>query len=258
MTDKNDIINGNSGELKDPPAIIMTESARILLSTIEDILAEFVNSPELSPCDDEFYNKYRHLLDLYDDLQQQVADASGIKVVCTAGCSNCCCHWVEDVNSFEGIIIGRYLNEHHPGMTGTVITTFRKDQKVLDSLWTLVNEKTAAYTPDTEDLPDPYDLLLSYFYQAQRPCALLDDKGCCIVYPVRPFTCRDYLNLRDPAACLPDRINEEEYATLILYLSDIVSERLEILHRRFDDGSDDKSLRSLLVRCLDSGVEFAE
>jgi hypothetical protein len=72
---------------------------------------------------------------------------------------------------------------------------------------------------------------------------------------VRPLTCRDYLNLRDPGACLPDRINEETEATLVMHLSDIIAERLEILHRRFDQGRDDMSLRSILLRCLESGTK---
>jgi len=255
MTGSSNIKNGSSEDLQSPPAIIITESARILLGQIEDILADLVNRTDLYPSDDEFYDKYRQLLDLYDILQHQILDASGINVVCTAGCSNCCCHWVEDVSSFEGIIISRYLYEHYPEMVDSVITSFRKDEQVLNSLSGLVEEKTAGDSSVSVDIPDPYDLLLSCFYQLQRPCALLDADGRCIVYPVRPFTCRDYLNLRDPAACLPDRINDEEHSTLMLYLSDTVSDRLEILHKRFDHGSDDRSLRSLLVRFFESGTE---
>jgi len=50
--------------------------------------------------------------------------------------------------------------------------------------------------------------------------------------------------------CLPGRINGEEKATLIMYLSDTVTQHLETLHRRFDQGSNDMSLRSLLLRFL--------
>lgn len=84
------------------------------------------------------------------------------------------------------------------------------------------------------------------FLTGDMPCALLDENGCCIIYPVRPFTCRDYLNLRDSTTCLPENINETEPATLILHLSDAVTERLKTLHNRFNAGSEDMSLRSLL------------
>lgn len=258
MAENNSKINAVNNDLNNPPSLNITESSRILLTSIEDILVDLVNRADLSPSDDEFYYKYRRILDIYDHFQNEVIDASGISTVCSAGCSSCCCHWVEDVNSFEAYIIGRYLNENSPDMIDSVIMLFREDAEVLNSLRDIVDGKSAEYTSVSDEITDQYDLLLACFYQLERPCALLDDNGCCSVYPVRPFTCRDYMNIRDKTACLPDRIIEGEPATLILYLSDFISQQLEILHRRFDDGSDDMSLRSLLVRFFESGESTVE
>jgi len=244
-------VSGINEDPGNPPTFIITESSGMLLKSIESILAELINRIDLSPSNDEFYNIFLNLFDLYDRFQKEVIAASGINIVCGAGCAQCCCHWVEDVNSFEGAIISRYLIDNHPEIISSVITSFREDAEVLDSLCDLLDEKVLEFTSGSEEIPDQYELLLSCFYQLERPCALLDEKGHCVIYPVRPFTCRDYLNVRDTAACLPDRINDENYATLIMYLSDTVSQQLEILHNRFDDGSDDMSLRSLLVRCLE-------
>ncbi len=255
MTDKRDISNNISEDSKDLPDFIFTESALLLQSSMEDILADLVNRVDLGPSDEEFYLLFHKFFNLYDRFQQEVITASGIKVVCGAGCSKCCSHWVEDVSSSEGAVIGRYLTENHPEMLEFVVSSFRKDFEEMESLCDRVDAKIAEYCSDSEEISDSYELLLSCFYQLERPCALLDVNGCCTVYPVRPLTCRDYLNLRDSSVCLPERINEGENATLILHLSDSVSQMMEILHQRFDDGSDDMSLRTLLVKFLEPVVE---
>lgn len=250
MTDNNGTLSGSCFDSINNPTFIMTELSYKLLKTIEDILAELVARTDLSPCDYEFYEKYRILLDHCDRFQNEIINASGINSVCSAGCSHCCCHWVDDVNSFEGVIISRYLSEYHPDKVDCVMRSFHEDAEVFDSLSVMVEQKLSECSSDSEEVPDPYDLLLSCFYQMERPCALLDDNGRCIVYPVRPLTCRDYLNVRHPDACLPERINEESEATMIMYLSDTVSGCLEILHRRFDEGRNEMSLRILLAHLL--------
>ncbi len=243
-------ITCNNGDSVNPPEFVMTEYSQSLLCSIEKLLDDLLNRTDLIPSSDEFYCKFREILDIYDRLQLEVLKASGINVVCGAGCSNCCCHWVDDVSSVEAVIISRYLKEQYPDMIESVIRIFQDDAEVLNSLHAIVDEKSDEYSSFEEEIEDSYDLLLTCFYQLERPCALLDDKGQCIIYPVRPFTCRDFLNIKDPEACHPERINEEGNATLIMYLSDTISQKLEQLHLRFDDGSADMSLRSLLVRYL--------
>ena len=254
MSEDNGIISGRK-DSHDPPQFIITGTARSLLGSIEKILAELISRSELRLSDDDFYNSFLTLLDLYDSFQHEVITSSGISIVCRAGCSHCCCHWVEDVTCIEAAVISRYIAQHHPGIIDSVISSFLEDKEVFDSLHVLVDDKIAEDASHMNDIPDSFELLLSCFYQLERPCALLDDNGSCIVYPVRPLTCRDFMNLRDPLACLPDRINEEVEATLIMYLSDTVTEHLGALHRRFEDGSDDMSLRSLLIRFLETGIE---
>ncbi len=252
MTENRSIENGKREVPDDKTQVVITEFAGELLKSIENILAELVSRIDLSPADDEFYLTFCKLFNLYDLFQNEIIDASGINVVCKAGCSNCCCHWVDDVNSFEVMIIIRYLAINHPEIIDSIAISLRKDMDSLTLLKSHVDEKVTEYSFVTDDLPDKYDLLLLCFYQLERQCALLDDNGRCVVYPVRPFTCRDYINISDPSVCHPDRINEEEPATLILHLSDKVSQLLEILHHRFNEGNPDMSLRSRLLSLLES------
>jgi len=253
MTERSEKIPVNNGILNQPPDFIIPEASRYLLVSIEGLLSELVDCKTPDPCDDEFYFRFLNVLDLYDRFQREILAASGINVVCSAGCAECCCHWVEDVNSFEGYIISRYLRENHPDIIDSVIGLFREDAEVIASLKNIVDEKITGYSSLPEEIPDKYELLLSCFYQLERPCALLDENGRCVVYPVRPLTCRDYMNIRDPEACLPERINEDGNATLIMHISDSIAEHIEILNRRFDQGCDDMSLRGLLVRILEPG-----
>jgi len=127
MNINNDELICNDGDSVNPPDFVMTESSRTLLFSIENLLDDLVNRIDLVPSDDEFYSKFREILSLYDRLQIEILNASGISVVCGAGCSRCCCHWVDDVNSFEAVIISRYLKEHHPDIVESVIRFFQED-----------------------------------------------------------------------------------------------------------------------------------
>lgn len=253
MSKSKDIITGDDGVSDDSLIWSMTDSIRDLLGSISKILDDLISREDLFPGDDEFYEKYCKILVLYDRYRQELLNASGITVVCSEGCSLCCCHWVEDVNSFEAAVISRYLKRYYPDKVGDVIKSFVEDTEVFDSLRVVVDEKAAEYSSFPDEIGDRYELLLSCFYQLERPCALLDEKGRCVVYPVRPLSCRDYINLRDSEVCHPERINEEENATLVMFPPDTISQKLEILHRRFDSGSDNMSLRSLLIGNLEKG-----
>ncbi|PKL19135.1 MAG: hypothetical protein CVV49_02335 [Spirochaetae bacterium HGW-Spirochaetae-5] len=233
-----------------PPEIVITESAGKIIITIEEILDYLISRKDLNPDDNLFYFKFREALDLYDLLLEEVLAASEISSVCKTGCKQCCCHWVENVSFVEGAVISRYLKENHPDLVGQITGSFREDADIFDSVCVSADDKIPEHHIFGDESDDRYDLILSCFYQFGRHCALLDKNGRCMVYPVRPFTCRDYFNVRDASACHPEKINDENNATLIVYISDAITEKIEVLHRRFNKVSDDMSLRRLLVRFL--------
>lgn len=244
--------NFNDGDNHKPPELLNTEFSAGILKSMDAALDEMLSMKNLTPGCDEFYNLFRNFLDMYEKYQQEVLQASGINIVCRAGCSACCFHWVDDVYSFEGYVIARYLKDNYNWKIKSLIEKFRNDAEIFESLYGIVNEKTDGYSGSCDEVADPYDMVLSSFYQLGRPCALLDDQGRCIVYPVRPFTCRDYLNIKNPEACLPERINNDARATIIMYLSDDISEKFEQLHHRYNKNGDDMSLRKLLVFFLEN------
>ena len=250
MSSRDDLRGTAEGRVNSPE-IVITESARGIIILIEEILDYLISRKDINPHDDLFYFKFREALDLYDLLLNEVLAASEISSVCKTGCKQCCCHWVEDVSFQEGAIISRYLKENHPAFIDRIIGAFKEDTHIFESLCVSSDDNIPEYHFLQNEADDFYSLLLSRFYQLNRPCALLDKNGRCIVYPVRPLTCRDYFNIRDSSACHPERINDENNATLIIYLSDTIAQKVEILHARFDNGSYDKSLRSLLVRIFE-------
>lgn len=250
MSNRDNFSNTADG-MVNPPEIVITESAGGKIIIIEEILDYLISRKDLNLDDDLFYFKFREALDLYDLLLNEVMAASEISSVCKTGCKQCCCHWVEDVSSLEGAVISRYLKENHPDLIEQITGSFREDTDIFDSLCVSADDIIPEHHIFRDESDDRYDLILSCFYQLGRSCAFLDKNGRCIVYPVRPLTCRDYFNIRDSSACHPERINDENNATLIIYLSDTIANKLEILHGRFDNGSNDKSLRSLLVRIFE-------
>ncbi len=246
-----DDLSGTEGGMVNPPEIVITESAGGIIIRIEEILDYLISRKDLNPDDDIFYFKFREALDLYDLLMYEVLAASEIISVCKTGCKQCCCHWVENVSSLEGAVISRYLKENHPDLIEQITDSFREDIDIFDSLCVSADDKFPEHHIFSDESDNRYDLLLSAFYQFGRYCALLDKNGRCMVYPVRPFTCRDYFNVRDSSACHPENINDENNATLIIYISDDITEKIEVLNRRFDKVSDDMSLRRLLIRFLE-------
>lgn len=252
MTEGNSLKNREDENSSTPPVFIINGTARSLLKEMEDILDGLICRADLHPSSEEFYNKFLRFLELQELFQRELLNETGVSTVCGAGCSSCCCHWVDDVYSFEGIIISRFIKEQRPWLVEPALSIFRRDAECMESLSVIVDDKLSELIPDPDEIPDRNELLLSCFYQMERPCALLDDTGRCSIYPVRPLTCRDYLNISAAEACLPERINEASEATLIMYLPDTLSEKLETLHCRFRAGVEDMSLRHILINLLEA------
>lgn len=201
----------------------------------------------------EFRRLYHRFLDLLNTFQQLVLIDEGRRVSCREGCAYCCCHYVEDVNSFEAQIIAAYVLEHYSQQVVDIRAQCEKDVTAISRL----DEITGAVVDDNADAIareraqfDRVDLLLAGFYQLRRPCPLLDSRGRCLVYPVRPITCRIYVSFSDPQRCRPEHIQEGDAPTALLDLEEEANSLLDDLHFRFDRHGGDTGLRSLLLACL--------
>jgi Fe-S-cluster containining protein len=198
----------------------------------------------------EFQTGWAEILGLINKYQKETADASGMKISCRKGCAACCCHWVEDVNSFEAEIIAEYLKEHHPGKISRIVTQCGKDEKSLKDLNKIVEAKLAAARrgPSAAAI-DPVDLLLASFYRLRSACPLLED-GLCIAYPVRPLTCRMYVSFSAPERCDPAYIDKDDIPTYLFDLDEAADSVIDRLHFRFLKFKNITGLRPLLARYL--------
>lgn len=241
----------NEDECRGMPPLEPPESALILHDDILDILEDLVASPVTSALDPAFRGKFFEVLSLFDVYQQETVAANDKVISCKPGCSVCCCHWAEDIGSFEMAIIGDYIRKNMPERIEEIVNICRDDTETINKLDTIVKIKREEFSA----LGNPGDfdqtfMLLSAFYQLGRPCPLLDENGACSIYPVRPITCRIYMSFSDPALCAPDKINEGEVVTYVLDFLEEANVLLDRLHVKFLNGKKHTALRAALVEEL--------
>jgi Fe-S-cluster containining protein len=210
-----------------------------------------LSADDICSCQDlGFKAAWSEIVDLICRYQQEIASASHLTISCAAGCSACCCHWVEDVNSFEAEMMAQHLKENHPEKVSRIVTQCKKDEETLANLNGIVESKLAAADRDPAAAGlDPVDLLLASFYRLRSQCPLLDN-GRCLAYPVRPLTCRMYVSFSAPLRCDPRHTDNDDIPTYLFDLDEKANEIIDALHFRFRKFKDDTGLRSLLAKYL--------
>ncbi len=238
--------------ISDKPLLPISERALAIHEEIVYFLKVLANIPLETGIDAEFKETYFAVLEIYEEYQEMVITDSGEKACCYEGCAQCCFHWVEDVYSFEGEIIAQYLKKNHPDKIKDIVQSFSDDEKELLFIQEIMEKKilkNAANDPEFEEI-DAMEILLSGFYQLKRPCALLDENKSCIIYAVRPLTCRVFLNFSEPVNCHPDFINSGEVHTYILDLEEEAIIILDKLHEKYKRFGENQGLRSMLLKLL--------
>ena len=193
------------------------------------------------------------LLKEIDSFQACVIAGAENPVSCTHGCVRCCYHWVEDVNSFEAEIIADTVRKRYPDRVDVIRQACRSDGAELERLDRLVQDRLRENDLRDDEEPDidPVDLLLHVFYRLRRPCPLLNAQGGCMVYEVRPLTCRMYVSFSDPIRCDPEYITVSEVSTCLIDLSERANAIIDRLHFACLRFEGDTGLRSLLAKYLD-------
>lgn len=234
----------NKPELKIPPSALKLENE------MKAILCSLIDMDIDSPLKEPFYSEYMNFLDIFKKFQDETIGASDYKCQCFAGCSFCCNHWVEDVNSFETILMGDYIKKNFPEKVDAIIAAFKEDDQHLHYVSQVMEEKMSEIKDDEElNHLDQTDLLLASYYQLKRPCALLDENGKCSVYDVRPITCRIYFNFSKAEMCDPDKINDPDIPTYLVDVQEETNLLLDKLHLKFAR-FESTGLRSTLVEYL--------
>ncbi len=226
-------------------------SARKIEKEIASILAHLVERPHSSCLDKGFRNTYAKALILFSRYQSEVLAAYPLAATCKKGCGVCCNHWPEDTYSFEVRLIADHLRAHRPHEIDRIVEMLEGDVQCLEKIKRAV-EVRLRDPAEREALAgiDAYDVMLSSFYQFNRPCPLLDKNGSCTIYAIRPFTCRVYVSFSSPDLCRPESILGDTAMTYLLDLEKDASELFDRLHFMYDVFDGDTSLRSMLYKAL--------
>lgn len=107
--------------------------------------------------------------------------ASGKTIYCRENCSGCC-HLAVHATYPEAVAVAEVL-------TGT------QSRQLTDYI-----ERLKAALPELTDLQS----YLKKHRQALGPCPFLDAHGSCLIYPIRPISCRALLSTRPAAWCTVD------------------------------------------------------
>jgi Fe-S-cluster containining protein len=237
---------------RDKRGPVVPAKARRIERTIVAILRQLIAAAYPTCLDKRFIAAYSEVLRLFADYQREVLASYPHRVTCGAACGMCCNHWPEDAYSFEVQLIADYLRRQRSRDIGTIRAALAADIGCLTRIRRMVDKR---FTDPVQrkalgDI-DPYDVVLSAFYQFQRPCPLLDKKGSCAIYRIRPLTCRVYMSFSPPELCNPHTILGDEARTYLLDLERDTSELFDKLHFMYDVFDGDTGFRSMLHRALE-------
>ena len=233
------------------PLLPIPPSAQKIHAEIIGILRRLLDA-NYPDCDTvQFRDSYREALKLYDDYQRESVAASGDTLACREGCWICCCHYAEDVYSFEAELIASHVKKLPAETRMRIEESCEAAVYKFERLKDIVREKLSLdeYRSFSEEA-DPDEILLNSYYQLRNRCPFLDQSNRCAIYRIRPLTCRAYINLGDPSVCPPEMINETDTVTYILDLDDEANELLDELHFRYEKYPRDTALCSLVLKYL--------
>ncbi|HPV40406.1 MAG TPA: YkgJ family cysteine cluster protein [Spirochaetota bacterium] len=233
------------------PLLPIPPSAKKIHGEIIGILRGILDA-DYPDCDnEEFRRSYARAMELYDDYQRESVAASGDSLACREGCWICCCHYPEDVYSFEAELIAHYVRKMPAKKRARIEESCEAAVYRFERLRNILREKLSL--DEYKSLPeesDPDEILLNSYYRLRNRCPFLDESDRCMIYRIRPLTCRAYINLGDPSVCPPEMINEADVVTYILDLDDEANELLDTLHFRYEQYPRDTALCSLVLKYL--------
>lgn len=129
----------------------------------------------------------------FDRFHALLFEESGQAPRCSRGCASCCSQAVFDVHAFEVERIGARLRAE--GRARTVLAALEARLQDYDA----TRRAHPRRAGESED--DWIERVAIEFWKLDRPCALLEPDGSCSVHSVRPWACRRYFSLSDPALC---------------------------------------------------------
>lgn len=136
---------------------------------------QFADEISRSKSPDDYHGGLRRALGLFDQLNAQIIESSGLKLACCEGCSICC--WLRvDVYAHEVFLIAHHVRARFA----------QTEISELTARLALHSGKVLPLTP--------------YEHATQNTVCPLLQNGRCSIYAVRPHSCRRHHSL-DFAAC---------------------------------------------------------
>ncbi len=203
------------------------------METIDQkLLTSAQNLSKLSLYSSQWSEQLKEFYRLVDQFQEIELKSENYRVDCKAGCAHCCNHWVEDVYAFEAMVIEDYLNTHMKERLDEVVSQAKRDELLFESIYDKLG--------DSDEIA-----LLNAFYSEKKACPLLDSNGLCIIYPVRPLTCRGFLSENKDTYCIENSEKNDQNGTFMILPSENVQSILDDIHLKYGENLP-TSLRSWL------------
>lgn len=146
-------------------------------------------------------------------------------IQCRAACGNCCHHFPMSVAPFEIIYIYSDLRKNSDLVS--VMEACLSRAALFESLFKARREEN-----DSDD--ESEDLALHDYFAKWRACPFSDAKGDCMVYPVRPVSCRMYFSETDPKFCTPEYLKTSNNDSYIVYLPDNIEDAIYGISEHYD------------------------
>ncbi len=184
----------------------------VVFVLLRDLLERIRDLSEKRPGTAGFKREYRRFLEHLDSYIQERLVHEGDEIRCIPGCKECCFHWVTDVFSFETLLIGNevismgYAEQVRERLIQDLEVFRRISERSMDEDW-----------------------ILKEFHARRRPCPLLDSSGRCMIYNLRPVTCRLYFC---SAAGSHEQSEDSGLSPFLLRIHDDLNNALEDLHVR--------------------------
>lgn len=134
---------------------------------------------------------------------EQLWRARGRKVTCKPGCS-ACCYQLIPVSIPEIVALASALSKLPPAKQTTIKKRFASTLARLEAAG-LIQEKgegarTAMFSREGGDASAKWEDVNKAYYKLDLACPFLENDRCA-VYDDRPFVCREYMVVSDPALC---------------------------------------------------------
>ena len=131
-----------------------------------------------------FFESYELLVGQVEDTFKKVSKEYAAEVRCGLGCSDCC-FALFDMSLVESIYIKHKFDQRYKGNDRSKII-----QRANNADRTIYRIKKQAY----KDLEkgEPEERIISKMALERVRCPLLDDEDHCLIYDIRPITCRLY------------------------------------------------------------------